>query len=115
MLNIVLVLVLVKCYDNKMILLPYYLSIFPLVKPEATNQPPKKEKTKQFEVHIQAQIWFVLDQKTEKLISYACKNNQLVVSSYRNFQLGINLKVFMKVFYQKNLTMTPPGVKFHKH
>ena len=37
----VLVLVLVKCYDIKMVLLPVYLFITSLIKPEATNQQKK--------------------------------------------------------------------------
>ena len=33
--------VLVKCYDIKMVLLPFYLFIKSLIKPEATNQQKK--------------------------------------------------------------------------
>ena len=36
-----LVLVLVKCYDINMVLLPFYVFITSLIKPEATNQQKK--------------------------------------------------------------------------
>ena len=39
-----LMLVLVKCYDIKMVLLPFYLFITSLIKPEATNQQKNTSK-----------------------------------------------------------------------
>ena len=40
--DVAVMLVLAKCYDIKMVLLPLYLFITSLIKPEATNQKQKK-------------------------------------------------------------------------
>ena len=41
--QIAVLLVLEKCYDNKTVSLPFYLFISPLIKPEATNHQKRKE------------------------------------------------------------------------
>ena len=43
--DVAVMLVLAKCYDIKMVLLPLYLFITSLIKPEATNQQEKKIRT----------------------------------------------------------------------
>ena len=56
MYSIALVLVLVKCYDNKMVKSPYNWVIYPLTQPQMANQQQQKKKLERFEAGVNKHI-----------------------------------------------------------